>query len=136
MEQDALWWLDRTDHEQAGCCIQAALRDYARVGQFILDGANVDGKSVVPEGWLNAATHKQVDIGRPGRGYGYQWWTWDDGNFDAIGIHGQMIHIDPARRLVVAMNAAWPVAVGQKESAARSALLKAIADAVDAKKFK
>ena len=132
MEQDASWWLDRTDHEQGGCCMQVALRDYARVGQFFLDGAKIDGKPVVADGWLEAATHKQVDIGRPGRGYGYQWWTWDDGNFDAIGIHGQMIHIDPSRHLVVAMSAAWPVAVGQKESAARGALLKAIAGAVDA----
>jgi CubicO group peptidase (beta-lactamase class C family) len=131
MEQDALWALDRTDHEQGGCCIQAATRDYERMGQFILDGARIDGKSIVADGYLEAATHRQVDIGRPGRGYGYQWWTSDDGTFDAYGIHGQMIHIDPARRLVIAVNSAWPAAVGQKESAARAALVSAIVKAVD-----
>jgi CubicO group peptidase (beta-lactamase class C family) len=131
MEQDALWALDRTEHEHGGCCIQAATRDYARMGQFILDGARIDGKSIVADGYLEAATHKQVDIGRPGRGYGFQWWTWDDGSFDAYGIHGQMIHIDPARRLVIAVNSAWPVATGQNESAARAALVKAIIKAID-----
>lgn len=131
MEQDAYWHIDRTDHEQGGCCIQAALRDYARFGQFILDGARIDGKLIVADGWLEAATRKQVDIGLLGGGYGYQWWTSDDGSFDAKGIHGQMIHIDPVRRLVVAINGAWPVATGQRESAARWALLKAIAAAID-----
>ena len=131
MEQDAAWQLDRTDHAQGGCCLHAATRDYARLGQFVLDGARIDGKSIVPDGWFNAATRKQADIGRPGRGYGYQWWTSDDGSFDAIGIHGQMIHIDPARRLVVVINSAWPVATGQALSAARFALLKVIAAAVD-----
>ena len=131
MEQDAAWQLDRTDHAQGGCCLHAATRDYARLGQFVLDGARIDGKSIVPDGWFNAATRKQADIGRPGRGYGYQWWTSDDGSFDTIGIHGQMIHIDPARRLVVVINSAWPVATGQALSAARFALLKVIAAAVD-----
>ena len=110
MERDASWMLDRTDREQGGCCIQASTRDYARFGQFILDGARIDGQSIVADGWLEAATRKQVDIGQPGFGYGYQWWTRDNGAFNAYGLHGQQIHIDPARRLVVAINSAWPVA--------------------------
>jgi CubicO group peptidase (beta-lactamase class C family) len=47
MEQDASWMLDRSGHEQGGCCIQAITRDYARFGQFILDGARSDGRSIV-----------------------------------------------------------------------------------------
>jgi CubicO group peptidase (beta-lactamase class C family) len=132
MEQDASWMLDRTNHEHGGCCIQASTRDYARFGQFILDGARIDGRPIVADGWLEAATRKQVDIGQPGIGYGYQWWTRDDGTFNAYGIHGQQIHIDPARRLVVAINSAWPVAEFTKESlAARVALLNAIRAAID-----
>ena len=132
MERDASWMLDRTGHEQGGCCLQATTRDYARLGQFILDGARIDGQSIVSDGWLEAATRKQVDIGRPGFGYGYQWWTRDNGTFDAFGIHGQQIHIDPARRLVVAINSAWPEAEFTEESrAARTALLDAIRAAID-----
>ena len=83
MESDASWMLDRSGHEHGGCCIQASTRDYARFGQFILDGGRVDGRPILPEGWLQAATRKQVDIGRPGFGYGYQWWTRDNGSFSA-----------------------------------------------------
>ena len=132
MEKDGSWILDRTSHEQAGCCFQATLRDFARVGQFILDGARIDGRSIVADGWLEAATRKQIETNRPGRGYGYQWWTNDDGTFDAIGIYGQMIHIDPKRHMVVAMNSVWTVATGQEQSLARFSLLSTIAAAVDA----
>jgi CubicO group peptidase (beta-lactamase class C family) len=52
-------------------------------------------------------------MSHPGLGYGYQWWTRDDGTFNASGIHGQQIHIDPARRLVIAINSAWPMANSQ-----------------------
>ena len=127
--------LDRTDHEHGGCCIQATTRDYARLGQFILDGARIDGLSIVADDWLEAATRKQVDIGQPGLGYGYQWWTRDNGTFNALGIHGQQLHIDPARRLVVAVNSAWPVATFTKESiAARMALFDAIRAAIDSER--
>jgi CubicO group peptidase (beta-lactamase class C family) len=134
MEQDASWQLGVTDHEQAGCCLQASLRDYARFGQFILDGGKIDGKPVLADGWLAAATVKQADIGAPGRGYGYQWWTRDNGSFAAQGIYGQMINIDPARKLIVVINSAWAVATGQKESGARNALLNAISAAIDSEK--
>ena len=132
MERDASWMLDRTGHEHGGCCVQATTRDYARLGQFILDGARIDGQSIVADGWLEAATRKQVAIGQPGFGYGYQWWTRDDGTFGAFGIHGQQIHIDPARRLVVAINSASPQAASTKEfRAARTALLDTIRAAID-----
>jgi CubicO group peptidase (beta-lactamase class C family) len=134
MELDAAWQVDATGYELAGCCLMSGLRDYARFGQFILDGARIDGRSIVPDGWLAAATTKQVATDRPGRGYGYQWWTWDTGGFAAIGIYGQLVHIDPSRRLVVAISSAWPVATGQAQSDARSAILLRIAAAVDAEK--
>src|SRR5690606_11949871 len=73
----------------------------------ILDGARVDGQAIVPEGWLAEATMKQADIGRPGRGYGYQWWTFDDGSFAARGIFGQGLFIDPTRRILIVSNANW-----------------------------
>ncbi|MXP46461.1 serine hydrolase [Altererythrobacter luteolus] len=110
MEQDATWLLGSTGHEISGCCIQASTRDFGRFGLFILGGAIADGNKVVPDDWLPAATTKQADIGAPGRGYGYQWWTNDDGSFAAQGIFGQGIFIDPARKLVIASNSNWPTA--------------------------
>ena len=131
MEQSASWSTDPTDHELAGCCLQAALRHYARYGQFVLDGGRVDGRSIVPGGRFEAATRSQVPIGSGGRGYGYQWWTADDGTFRAIGIHGQLIHIDPARRLIVAINSAWPEATSRERSSAQASFLSAIATSID-----
>ncbi len=132
MEQQATWILSRSGKEISGCCIQAATRDFARFGLFILNGARVDGQSIVPDGWLAEATTERVGIGVPERGYGYQWWTWADGSFTARGIFGQGIFIDPKRRIVIASNANWgggardPVA-----SEAREAFYRAVQKAVD-----
>jgi CubicO group peptidase (beta-lactamase class C family) len=132
MEQQATWILSKTGKEIGGCCIQAAARDYARFGLFILDGARDQGKSVVPDGWLAQATTERVDIGVPDRGYGYMWWTYADGSFAARGIFGQGIFIDPKRKLVIVGNANWgggardPVA-----GPAREAFYRAVQQAVD-----
>lgn len=132
MEQQATWILSRTGKEISGCCIQAAVRDFARYGLFVLEGARVDGKGIVPEGWLGEATGTRVPTDQPGRGYGYQWWTYDDGTFEARGIFGQGIFIDPKRKLVIAANANWGGGATDREArAARDAFNKAVQKAVD-----
>lgn len=129
MEGEAIWMLGRTGHEIAGCCISARLRDYARFGLFMLDG----GKNVLPDGWIKEATSKQAEIDQPGKGYGFQWWTNDDGSYAAQGIFGQGIFIDPKRKLIIASNGNWPTAtdpdgVGKE----REAMYQAVQAAVDA----
>jgi CubicO group peptidase (beta-lactamase class C family) len=132
MAQDAVWITGSTGHEISGCCFSASLQDYARFGQFILDGAVADDKRVVPDDWLAAATSKQADISNPGRGYGYQWWTNDDGSFAAQGIFGQGIFIDPKRRLIIATNGNWKVANDDAGvGAERERFYKAVQAAVD-----
>ena len=64
----------------------------------------------MPENWIETATTRQADIGVAGKGYGYQWWTYDDGSYAAQGIFGQGIFIDPKRNLVIASNSNWPIA--------------------------
>lgn len=133
MEQDGSWLLGSTGHEISGCCVQASTRDYARFGQFMLGGAMAKGQSILPADWILSATTKQADIGDPGKGYGFQWWTYDDGSYAAQGIFGQGIFIDPKRKLVIASNSNWPKAtdpdtVGQQ----REAFYKAVQAAVDA----
>ena len=129
-EHDAAWHIDPTGAELAGCCLHVALRDYARFGQFILDGARIDGRAIVPDGYLDAATSTQVETTIPGRGYGYQWWTFGGGRYGAVGIHGQMIHIDPARGLIIVMSSAWPDATSPTRSDARAELIRRITGAV------
>ena len=132
MEQQATWILSKTGQEISGCCIQAATRDYARFGQFILDGAQVQGQSILPDGWLQEATTQRTGINQPGRGYGYQWWTYDDGSFSARGIFGQGIFIDRARQLVIASNANWGGgALDPVATEAREAFYRAVQQVLD-----
>ncbi len=132
MEREAGWMIDEAGQEASGCCVMASLRDWGRVGQFVLDGGMAGGQSILPDGWLAQATSKQADIGEAGEGYGFQWWTHPEGRFGAYGIFGQSITIDPRRKTVVVILSSWPNATGTQHSQARSALLKQIADAVDA----
>ncbi|AVO40400.1 serine hydrolase domain-containing protein [Simplicispira suum] len=132
MEQQATWLLSKTGNEISGCCIQAATRDFAHFGQFILDGAKVGGQSIVPDGWLAEATTGQAATGQPGRAYGYQWWTYDTGAFAARGIFGQGIFIDPKRKLVIASNANWSAGASDRATSdAREAFYLAVQKAVD-----
>ena len=132
MEQQATWLLNKTGNEISGCCLQAATRDFARFGQFILGGGVVNGQSIVPQGWLAEATSSRTGIGQPERGYGYLWWTYADGAYAARGIFGQGIFIDPKRKIVIASNANW--AAGARDPAAdasRDAFYRAVQKAVD-----
>ncbi|QNA83655.1 beta-lactamase family protein [Sphingomonas sp. So64.6b] len=107
MERDAFWMIDQSGQEIGGCCLSVSLRDYARMGQLVLDG----GKGIVPDGWFADATRAQVETS-PAYGYGYQWWTYPNGYFGAQGIFGQSIFIDPAKKIVIAVSGAWPKATG------------------------
>jgi CubicO group peptidase (beta-lactamase class C family) len=132
MEARATWLKGKTGHEIAGCCIQAATRDFARFGLFVLAGGSAQGMQVMPSDWFAQATTKQKDIGIPGRGYGFQWWTYDDGSVAARGIFGQGIFIDRARRLVIASNADWTRASKGREPEAREAFYRRVQAAIDA----
>lgn len=133
MEQDATWLIGQDGHEISGCCIQAATRDFARFGQFILEGGATLNGPILPQDWLASATTKQTGIGEEGHGYGFQWWTWDDGSFMADGIFGQGIFIDPKRQLVIASNANWTSAMGLKDGEwpARSEFYRIVQRAID-----
>ena len=133
MEQNATWTLDRTGQEMAGCCLQMTLRDFARFGQFVLEDGRINGESIVPDDWFKTATHIQVPLW-PGGGYGYGWWIFNGSSFEALGIYGQMIHIDPARRLVIAVNSAWPEADSNERHLAVANFVKIITDEIDKEK--
>jgi CubicO group peptidase (beta-lactamase class C family) len=108
MEADARWWLDSPNgHEIGGSGFSATLRDYGRFGQFILDGGFANGEQILPKGWIaEASTPKTLRNGDP-LAYGYFWWPGTspeqrrDGAFEAVGIFGQHIYINPVVHLVI-----------------------------------
>ena len=114
-EGGLFWMQDLTGGNIGGCCISLRLSDYARFGQFVLEG----GDDVVPAGWFEAAGAPLVDFGpqAPGFGYGYQWWAYPGGNYGAQGIFGQAITIVPEADLVVAVVSNWPTATSSENRA-------------------
>ncbi len=114
METDATWWLDSPDgHEIGGSGFSATLRDYARFGQFFLDGGVVNGDSILPTGWTREAGAPKTLVGDTPLHYGYMWWpmtaapgTVNDGAFSAEGIFGQYVYINPGEHVVVVQWAA------------------------------
>ena len=111
MESDAIWALDQDGAEIGGCCISARLRDYARFGQFIIDGAKIDGVSIVPKGWMETATTSQ-HVFSENQGYGYLWWTYPNRSYAAKGIFGQQIAIVPTHNYLIVTLSNWPTAAG------------------------
>jgi CubicO group peptidase (beta-lactamase class C family) len=82
-----------------------SLRDYGRFALFILNGGVAGGKQVLPPGWIAQATTTQIRDGRTG--YDYQWWTYPDGSYEAVGIFGQSIYIVPQENLIIVVSSAW-----------------------------
>ena len=118
------WMTDLTGSNIGGCCLSIRLSDYARMGQWVMEG----GQPSVPKGWFAKAGSPEVHFD-DGYGYGYQWWTYPDGNFGAIGIFGQYITIVPSQRLVVAVVSDYKTATGDGLTATRRALWKTLIDA-------
>jgi CubicO group peptidase (beta-lactamase class C family) len=110
--------------ETGGCCISASIRDYARLGIFVKNGAvNAAGKSIVPDGWMAEATSPSKGY----EGYGYKWWLEGGGTYMAAGIFGQFIFIDPSNDVVISMHSNAPAAVETNYHAHANAAMKAIA---------
>jgi len=124
MESDATWQTHGLGNgELGGCCINATLRDFGRLGLFAMnDGVLADGTQVLPQNWMREST-------MPSKGsaqYGYLWWLEADGVYRASGIFGQGIYINPANNLVVVALSAWRTAQGAEYAAHRDAVFKAI----------
>jgi len=130
MERDAVWMVDRSGLELGGCCLSMTLRDYARFGQFMLDGGRAGGRAVTPASWVGEATRAQIANGLGG--YGYFWWIGPEA-FQAEGIYGQSILVYPKDRLVVVINSAWRHADDDADWIAMQAFQKAVRSAAGAK---
>ncbi|MCD2137751.1 serine hydrolase domain-containing protein [Salinicoccus halitifaciens] len=119
MESEAGWWLDSPDgNEIGGSGFSAVLRDYARFGQFFLEGGKAGGRQVLPEGWTEMAGQPVTLENGETVNYGLMWWpAWTEKSkenkaFQAVGIHGQVIHIDPKEEVVIAISSARPKPMG------------------------
>jgi CubicO group peptidase (beta-lactamase class C family) len=113
-EANATWLIDKGGYETGFCCLNATLRDYGRFGLLLANYGALDGRQIIPEAWVRAATtaeapHLRVGFATTNNGYGYQTWLTHrtEPRFAALGFRGQAIMIDPVTRLVVVHTAAW-----------------------------
>lgn len=119
MESDGFWIADGppgTGRSLSGMGFNAVARDYARIGQLMLQKGRVGGKQIVPSEWVDLST-ASTPIEMPkgaaqppiALGYGYQWWTLHGtGSYTALGLQGQFIYVDPATDTVVVKLSYFP----------------------------
>ena len=124
MERDAVWMMDRAGEELGGCCISMTLRDYGRFGLFFMRGGKIGDTSILPDDWIAQATRQQAP------GYGFQWWVYADGIYEAIGIFGQAIFINPSEDLIIVTSSAWPQADEPKDYEISNAYFAAVTKAL------
>jgi CubicO group peptidase (beta-lactamase class C family) len=112
-----------------GMGFNATLRDFARLGQLLLDGGVANGTRVLPEGWVAQMTAMKP-TGEAMPGYGFQTWQVDDepGAFAAVGLAGQMIYVHPESRTVIVKLSYHPPVPPANVHADTLAMFKAIAD--------
>jgi CubicO group peptidase (beta-lactamase class C family) len=97
---------------------------------FMLGGGMADGRHVLPPTYVVDATKKQIQSDVGPLGYGFQWWIYGHGPYEAIGIFGQSIYIDPAEHLVIVTNSAWPEADADKYYIVHAAYVDAVTKAL------
>ena len=120
MESDATWWLESPDGlEVGGSGLSATLRDYGRFGLFLIAGGQAGNEQILPDGWLREASTPKVVNGQR-VDYGYLLWpipnaptTIHEGAFEARGIFGQHVYMNPRENVVIAVWSAQPKPTGK-----------------------
>jgi CubicO group peptidase (beta-lactamase class C family) len=97
-------------------------RDLARFGRLLLEDGKVDGREVVPAAWIDDAWNRPDDVRAafaatdndevlPGGWYRNQFWFVPKQRGEALlclGIHGQMVYVNRATRLLAVKLSSWP----------------------------
>nr|WP_299202402.1 serine hydrolase [uncultured Brumimicrobium sp.] len=101
-EHDLFWSLDREDgFEKTFCCAYATTRDYARIGQLILNNGKWNGEEVISSETLNTLL-SPFDLKEAH--YGLHFWRYNHPVHPAVyarGILGQYIVVIPSLNVVI-----------------------------------
>lgn len=115
MPDDARILTDAQGRDFALCCLYATARSYAVFGQWFLQDGAWRGQQLLNAQWVQDATRasegkswRSTQVPRKVKtqelmGFGYHWWPLEGGrgDFIALGIQGQMIHVSPQQGVVV-----------------------------------
>ena len=109
---DSAYW--NVDHvgglEKTFCCFNATARDYARIGQLILD----DTGNVISTDWLKRLTTPATTLDH-NWGYGAQAWHPFNGVTMLLGLHGQYVYVYPPTKTVIVKLSDEPTDSGNDE---------------------
>lgn len=118
-QEDAFVWADPSGGQATSVGAGATLRDLGRLGEMLRLGGQYQGRRILPEAVVQelrrgADREKFKAAGQAMRaGYSYHnhWWIPHDvdGSFEAKGLNGQHLHVNPAARLVVVKFSSHPV---------------------------
>ncbi len=145
-ERDAFVTTDRSFAPAAAGGFGATLRDLARFGQMVLNEGGFNGRQIVSRKWIadmrfngsNKAwrTGQYRGFWNPNGAYRSLWYVAGDadGSFEAIGIYGQLLHINPARNLVFVRLSSCPDPVSRKDYDLASRAIAAISSALQTTK--
>lgn len=107
MEQDAYWSKDKKEGmEKAYCCLNSNVRDFAKLGQLLLQQGNWNGKQILDSAFVKkmvTPNHKAFNEGEHVR-YGYSIWTdyeHQPNFYGFMGHLGQRIIVVPSENLVI-----------------------------------
>lgn len=119
--ENPVFWLTDAHGQELGDGLALSLRDFARVGQMLIDARSGGQRSRIP-GWLietlgsSGALRKNASDGLPGLGkgseirYGFVHLGGQANRIALIGPYGNSLYVDLDRRLVIALFAAYPQA--------------------------
>lgn len=107
MEFDGYWMAQGPEGRLRpwfGAGFNSSLRDFARLGQLMMDGGKANGRQVVPADWVKLTTSNP-----DGGNYMYSWWPVSGaGGFAARGTYGQSMMADPATNTLLVVFSYWP----------------------------
>ena len=111
-----------------GLCMSAC--DMAKIGQLCLQNGIWNGKKIVSSEWLREMlTPRKVESGVfGGLHYGYLWWIVNPERmiYAAIGDSGNVIYVDPNKRIVAAVSSYFKPAVRDRVEFIEGVLLPMI----------
>lgn len=118
-EEDGSVWVDPMGTALTSIGFNSTLRDLGRLGETLRLGGRFNGKQVVPQAVIaeirkGADREKFKANGQAARsGYSYHnfWWIPHDADntFEAKGLNGQHIHVNPAAEIVVVKLSSHPI---------------------------
>jgi CubicO group peptidase (beta-lactamase class C family) len=112
--EGADWELNPAGINNGAWGLRVRTEDIAKLGQLYLQKGDWNGKQILPESWVDEATHKQIENAAPGdlsarensewaQGYCYQFWRCRHDAFRGDGAYGQFCLVLPNEDAVIAL---------------------------------